>query len=144
MITTLSQLVAEVESGNNVFAVRHEPAWRYTTKKIIDSFHRAHRPLKMSNQTALTLLACSFGKYQVMGSVLYEIGFQEELIKFAASEFLQDFWFKEVLKYKGIEFSLTEILQDEKKRNLFARRYNGDASVYGARLMNVYHTKMKG
>jgi len=137
---TLSRLVAEVESNNSPYAVRYESGWRYTTKKSIDSFHRAHRPVRMSEETVRILLASSWGKYQMMGSNLYDMGYGAELVQFASTEFEQDIWFKNFLQTRGIDFTLEEILKDKAKRQLFARRYNGDATTYSARLLNVYET----
>lgn len=143
MTLTLSRLVAQVESENNPTLVRYEPNWRYTTHECVAKFHRAHRPGKMTGQTALMLLSCSWGKYQIMGSNLYDMGYSEPLVKFAASEYLQELWFHNFIQLRKINFTLSEIIGDKEKREQFAHRYNGDKTVYSARLLNVYE-KLKG
>lgn len=140
---TLSQLVAQVESGNEFSAVRYEPGWKYVTAENLRRFHRAHAPLKMNNETSRMLLSCSWGKYQMMGSNLYDLGFESPLVVFAASEYLQGAWFEMFLKARKIDFTLDEILTDKNKREFFSLKYNGDKKVYAERLLNVYE-HMKG
>ena len=144
MIMTLSRLVAQVESANCKFVMRYEPSWNYVTRAIIDRFHDAHRPVRMSPGTALVLLSTSWGKYQIMGSVLYEMGYAGHLTEFADSEYLQDQYYDVYVKRRNIDYTLAEILNDKEKREHFAHRYNGDKKVYSQRLLNVYTEMMKG
>lgn len=140
---TLSRLVAQVESDNHHTAVRYEPRWKYTTQECLLKFHRAHRPLRMTDDTARVLLSCSWGKYQIMGSNLYDMGYSSPLVEFAASEYLQDSWFHQFVQLRGINYTLDEIINDKTKREHFAYRYSGDKTVYAARLLNVY-SQLKG
>jgi N-acetylmuramidase len=139
MTLTISRLVAQVESENQFSAVRFEPAWRYVTRESIKRFHEAHRPVRMTDSTVRTLLSCSWGKYQMMGSNLYDMGFSSPLVTFAASEYLQDVWFEIFLEQRKIKYTLEEIISDRAKRENFAKKYNGDAATYSIRLMNVYN-----
>ena len=100
MTLTTSQLVARVESEGNHTLVRYEPNWRYVTKECITRFHRAHLPGRMTAQTALMLLSCSWGKFQIMGSNLYDMGYTGTIVDFGASESLQEEFFFKFLTLK--------------------------------------------
>jgi len=138
MIKTTSQLIAQLESGNNIYAMRYEKNWRYITNEIRESFLWAHRGLYFSRDTVDMILSTSWGKHQIMGSVLYEIGFPGKILDFAQNEELQEWYFHEFLETRGIYYSLDELRNDERKRNKFAYRYNGDQTgVYAKRMLNL-------
>ena len=137
MITTISQLIALVESGNKPDAIRFEPAWRYATPALIDLCLRSHETF-MTRDTAKVLLSCSWGKYQIMGSVLYEMGYRGTLLEFANSTTLQDAWFETYCQKRGIAFTLAEVINDPTKRTKFAAKYNGDAVGYAKKMMQTY------
>lgn len=139
MITTLSQLVAQVESNNVVTAIRYEPNWRYITPALIAQCKKAHMPAFMNDTTARAIMSMSYGKYQIMGSVLYELGYKGTLMNFATNVTLQDAWFEVFIDRRTIAYTLTEIVNDKALRERFALRYNGDAKVYSARLLTVYN-----
>lgn len=136
MISTTSQLIALVESNNNPTALRFEPLWRYVTPELILQCQRSHTAY-MNDATARALLMFSYGKYQIMGSVLYEIGYKGTLLDFQNSTTLQDAWFQQYLKSRKIDFSLNELINWPANRNQFAWKYNGATEAYAAKLVSV-------
>jgi len=145
MIETISQLAALVESNNVPFALRFEPNYgaRWVTPEIERRCIVGHSPAYMNRTTANNLCSISWGRYQCMGGLLYEMGYKGNLPDFAASTTLQDAWFEKTLQYKGIDYSLSEILTDEVKRRRYAKRYNGDELGYAQKLLDTYN-KFKG
>jgi hypothetical protein len=102
MTLTISQLIAQIESGGNPALVRYEPGWKYVTKAALTKFHAAHRPGKMNDLTANMMLSCSWGKFQMMGSNLYDLDYSGTVIAFAASEYLQQQYFDAFLRSRNI------------------------------------------
>lgn len=137
MISTTSQLVALVESNNQPSAIRYEPNWRYVTPALISLCKKSHPAVYMSDDTARALMMFSYGKYQIMGSVLYEIGYKSTLLEFQNSTMLQDAWFKEFVHKRDIDFSLDQLRASIADRERFGQRYNGDAKGYAAKLVRV-------
>lgn len=143
MIETLSQLVGKVESENIHTAIRYEPKWPYVTPELIRLCVQAHRPSYMNEVTARQLLMFSYGEYQIMGSVLYELGFRGKLMEFACDETAQLIYFNKFVKLRGIDYSLEQIVTNATLRSRFALRYNGSASVYGNKLLTTYEKSRK-
>lgn len=136
MISTLSQLIALVESNNNPGALRYEPLWKYVTPELILLCQRSHSGY-MSDVTARALLMFSYGKYQIMGSVLYEIGYRGSLVQFQTDTTLQDAWFQTFIQKRGINFTLNDIASNPSMRNQYALRYNGNQVAYSAKLVST-------
>lgn len=137
MITTLSQLAAQVESGNNPGALRFEPAFRPSAEAIIN----CKKANACSNATALVLCAMSFGKYQIMGENLWGLlGYTVDAAHYLNNEDLQDSSYWNFCQRKGIGFSLIEVLHDPAKRLQYARLYNGPGNpvAYGDRMLSEY------
>lgn len=145
MISNISQLVALVESTGVATALRFEPAYgsRWVTPEIEKRCIVAHSPAYMNRTTANVLCSISWGRYQCMGGLLYEMGYKGNLPNFSTDTTLQNAWFEKTLEYKGIKFTLEEIVTDEIKRRRFAKRYNGDEFGYAAKLLDFYN-KNKG
>lgn len=137
MISSTSQLIGLVESNNEPGAVRYEPEWRYVTPELIKACKQAHFPCYMSDVTAKALMSFSYGKYQIMGSVLYELGYKGTLLQFQNDTTLQDAWFEKFLRARNIYFTLAELVASAAKRLLFATRYNGDGPGYANKLMRA-------
>lgn len=137
MITTLSQLAAQVESGHNPGALRFEPAFRPSAEAIVN----CKKANACSNATALVLCAMSFGKYQIMGENLWGmLGYSFDVAYFLNSEDLQDSAYWNFCQRKGIGFSLNEFLTDSAKRLQYARLYNGpgNPAAYADRMISEY------
>lgn len=138
MSTTLSQLVAQVESGNCPQAVRHEPGFtKYVTDRAVKNCIAAakEKGAYMNRATAIELCKMSFGSYQIMGENLYTVcDIQMTVFDFVNDE---DAQLRAFLRYcfsRKILYSLEEILTDKTKRENFALRYNG-SRAYAATLM---------
>lgn len=126
MIKTLSELVAQVESGNQPFACRYEPGFaKYVTRESMVKIRSAYKPAWMSEATARALLMFSWGRYQIMGENLYALGLDINLVHFQNDLSLQDHFFWSYCRSRKIVYSLEEVLNDEKKRLDFALKYNG-------------------
>lgn len=140
MTSTLSlqQVVGKLESGDDWTALRYEPDYPYLNDEITLRCKRSHTQGFMSTGTAHAICKFSYGRFQIMGGLLYELGYTQSMREFLNSPLLQTHWFEQVLKQKGISYSLKEIMGDEKKMKNFARKYNGDSSgVYAERIRNT-------
>ena len=135
MITTLSQLIALVESNNHSNAVRYE--------ELYSPDYRAHALVRvyqsgLSDSTYRILLASSWGKYQIMGDQLYLLGLKTDIRTFWSDEAAQDDFFNRFIFARNIAYTLDQVINDEECRTNFAHHYNGNAIVYGARMLQVY------
>ena len=125
-LTKVSKIIAVIESANNPYALRYEPGWKWSTEENIKLAARAH---KCNFTTAETLLAMSYGRYQIMGGVLYELGYRGRLAPdFLNNETVQDIYFAKYLTARKCPQTLTE-LRTADGRYLFARRYNGSGAT---------------
>lgn len=137
MITTLSQLVAQIESGNCAWAIRIEPGFK-PSQRAIDNCIAAHKPAYMNRATAEMICRSSWGTYQIMGENLYTIcKVNTPIAHFMAADALQLKAYNAHNVYKGIDFTLEEVKRDEGKRISFARRYNGSAA-YAAKMQKEW------
>lgn len=133
MNTTLSQLIAQIESGNVPWAVRLEPAFK-PSAPAINNCIAAHKPAYMNRATAEMICRCSWGTFQIMGENLYTIcKVRVPVAHFMADDDAQLQAFHAHNKAKGIEYDLAD-MRDEAKRVHFARRYNGSAA-YAAKIL---------
>lgn len=137
MPVTISRLVKQVESGNQIQAMRFEPGWKHDTN-ILPWIVQAHRPAYMNNTTARTIAATSWGLYQIMGENIYRLGYRLPIMDYMHDEKAQDDMFRKFLIWRGIDYAVEEIMADADKMYKFARRYNGNANEYAARLRTVY------
>ena len=137
MITTLFQLVAQVESNNQSNAVRFEPGWVPSATGVAACI-KAYSPAYMNQTTAKTLCAMSWGKVQIMGSNLYDLGLSVALFDYVKSDALQEQFFNKFCVSRKIAYTLAEVLDDGVKLRDFARKYNGAATVYGDKLIQAY------
>lgn len=133
---TTSQLIALVESNNQPAALRYEPGWKYATPELIEKCRRAHVGLFMSRDTAKVLACMSWGAYQIMGSVLYEMGYAGTFHEFMSSPELQLHWFNIYIRRRGIDYDFGSLMQDVALRERFALRYNGSVT-YAARMLEI-------
>lgn len=130
MITTLSQLVAKVESANCAHALRHEPGFtKYVTPQGIANCIAGHRPAYMNRTTAEMICKTSFGTYQIMGENIYTVcGFKRSIAEFFDSDAIQLACFQAFIKGRGINYTLEQIKESRELRERFARRYNGSVA----------------
>lgn len=127
MSRTLSQLIAQIESGDVPWAVRIEPAFKPSVQAINNCI-AAHKPAYMNRGTAEMICRSSWGRYQIMGENLYTIcKVRMPVAHFVADDDAQLQAFHAHNKAKGIDYDLAD-MRDEAKRVHFARRYNGSAA----------------
>lgn len=140
MSTTLSQLVAQVESGNCPQAVRHEPGFgKYVTSAAIGNCIATFKKkgAYMNRATAIEICKMSFGLYQIMGENLYSVcDIGMTVFDFVQDEDAQLQAFNRYCFSRRIVYSLEEILTNKTKREHFALRYNG-SRAYAQTLMNA-------
>jgi hypothetical protein len=141
MIMTLSDLIAQVESNGNPFAIRYEPAHRPAPEFVSRMVDAA----KCSEATAVILCCCSFGAYQIMGDELMSLGYPGSPIAYCAQTVAnQTDMFNRVLDEKGLGgWTLNDVINDHVKCEEFATKYNGPGNVqdYMARMLSVYHAR---
>ncbi len=136
MIQTISQLIAQCESGGNPFAVRFEPAYHPDPEQVA-AYAKAHG---ISHMTAEVLCACSWGMYQEMGDNLLRAGMSVTFQEFANDQAMQTEFFGKYLAADHLDYTLADVVNDEAKRLEFARLYNGPGAPerYAAYMMAVY------
>ena len=132
--TSLAQLIAQVESSNDQFAYRFEPA--YTPRN--ETVDKMQHICNCSVTSAKILSASSFGLYQIMGFNLIDLGLELSPLKFCMLPELQTQFFNEFLAKNGIMYTLDEVVNDVQARLHFAKVYNGDEIAYASDMMRVY------
>ena len=133
MISTISQLVALVESNNSLSALRTEPAYRPDVRAF--DLVRRFNP-GWSRATYDAVLRCSWGAFQIMGDNLYLQGLEFPLARYWSDADLQIAAFNRYVRARKIDFTLTDLTQDREKRKIFALRYNG-SEIYADRLRAI-------
>lgn len=134
---TISRLVASAESNHVKHAMRFEPAWRHDNN-ITSLVRQAHAPAYMNSTTAKTIMATSYGLYQIMGENIYRLGYKKPINEFMNNPEDQLDIFNKFLVWRGINYSVEEIFSDRTKMEKFAKRYNGSLS-YVQTLTNHYN-----
>lgn len=136
-IQTLANLIAHVESSNDQFAVRFEPA-HHPKPEFVE---KLAKQCELSWNTAEVLCCMSFGLYQIMGDELISLGLNASPIFYCSSAPTQDFYFQKYLNANNINYSLEDVINDQAKRLHFATIYNGPGNPqgYAARMMEVYN-----
>lgn len=124
----ISDLIAQVESNNNQYALRFEPAYNPHALNVTD-YAKRHN---VSQATARMCLASSWGLYQIMGDNLYSYGLQISLPNYACSVQVQKLYFTTFLTRNNL-YNLTADYQNfiSSDDNLaeFAKVYNGPGNV---------------
>ena len=141
-IKTLADLIAEVESSNNQYAVRFEPAYHPDPAHV----RTMAQECGVSFMTAETLCAMSFGLFQIMGDELVSLGLRISPIQLCCMPQTQENYFNAYCERAKINFSLQDVISDETKRMQFARAYNGPGNpeAYATRMLNVYQGGANG
>lgn len=134
-VSTLADLIAQVESNGNSYAVRFEP--KYTPAE--------HAPFTMMElckcnfTTAKVLCAVSWGKFQVMGDMLIRLGLNVSPFKYMADDAMQNDFFGRYMAADRLTLTLDDVLNHPQQRALFVRLWNGPGNIdgYSARLLAV-------
>lgn len=135
--TTLAELIARVESDNNQFAVRFEPAYHPNPDHVSTLANLA----KIGYHSAEILCAFSFGYYQIMGDNLIGMGLQCSPIEYCCLPGLQLVMFTKYCSDNNCDYSLDDIINDQSKREDFAKKYNGPGNImaYSSRILTIYN-----
>lgn len=135
-VRELSIIIARLESNNDATAIRYEPNWRWLTGDLVAQCVKNH---KCSIETAKMLLSCSYGKFQIMGSVLYELGYNGKFSPtFLNEPILQEIYFDKYLQRRKARIPVKSLLHEDGRR-FFATKYNGTGAVaeYARRIYEV-------
>jgi hypothetical protein len=132
----LSQVVAQVESGGSIFAMRYEPNFGPHPASVAACQTAAGEYI--STETARMICKTSWGRYQIMGDNLYgqEIGLRVNIIQYASNEILQLHSFATFigsLGFQDVDFGALSETDLQK----FAVLYNGSL-VYADSLKSAY------
>lgn len=139
----LASLIAMVESGNDQYALRYERSWAYAIAADVSSCMIVH---KCSLDTATMLMSCSFGLYQIMGSVIYDLSAQfkngtekpPHLIRdYLTNPQMQLTTFNAFVSHYTGETTLDDIVNSTEQGKKFCQRYNGNGSEYLARCHEI-------
>lgn len=140
---TLAQVVSEVESGGNQFAVRFERGIfnRITnqgTSPCVDRIIRIHH---CSDDTARVIYSTSYGLYQIMGFNLYsKLSCTRSYIGFLNDTVLQLQMFTAFLRFNNMDkFTVETLVSDPVALNNFSAAYNGPGNVnaYSAKILKT-------
>lgn len=135
MITTLSQLIAQAESNNRASAVRFEPAFKPSELAI----QKCMKANNCNHSTAAVICAMSFGKYQMMGENIYGgWGFGDPIAVFMNVDAYQDAGFAWYVNTRDINYTLSDMVNNQLTRETFGKKYNGNGPVYAVYLMQVF------
>jgi len=129
---TLADLIAQIESTNNPFALRYEPEHK-PSMRFVD---RMIKTCACSEATAMMLCMTSFGLYQIMGDELMSLGLSISPMQYLSEPDLQLTMFTDFVDQNKIDFPLIS-LKDEATRMHFARVYNGprNPQAYADKMM---------
>lgn len=131
-------LISALESDNNQYAMRVEPAYSPSSSNI---FNYAIRH-SVSQHTAAICLSSSWGLFQIMGENLYNEGLQISLPHYCCLPDLQKQYFQIYLKKNNL-FELTqnfsEFISNTQSVEIFAKAYNGpgNVAVYAAKMKSI-------
>jgi hypothetical protein len=132
----LSQVVAQVESGGSIFAMRYEPNFAPHPASVAACQTAAGEYI--STETARMICKTSWGRYQIMGDNLYGpvINLRVNIISYATNEIIQLHSFATFIGSIGFQDVDFSTLSDEDLEK-FAVLYNGSA-VYADSLKSAY------
>lgn len=136
---TLEKIIALIESGpddGDYTEMRYESAWRYFKGEITRACMKAHH---CNETTARMLLSCSYGKYQIMGQVIYEQGYRGNLpADFLNNDTAQNIAFDAYVRARDIRMTPAQLCA-KGAREYFARRYNGPGNIeeYSAKIAAI-------
>lgn len=148
MFNTTAELIREIESARDTYAIRFEPhiydRFRHSISPgvqapgdmiILSNISRSHN--KCSMPTACMIASTSWGEFQIMGYRLYDpqiCDYRDNVFLFQAMYKRQEAAFDLFLKHFGIDFTIEQLRADNAKVEKFAAVYNGDITAYSSRI----------
>lgn len=132
----ISQLISRVESDDNQFAMRFEPACSPKTAEAV----KYAREQGVSLSTAQVCMCTSWGLFQIMGYNLLTSGLSVSLVQFCSNPQMQNIYFQKFLVANGLDQitqDFGDFISDPALVRKFATVYNGPGNVdaYIARMM---------
>ena len=128
-------VIAQIESSNNQWAMRFEPA--YTPKPNWVIAAQSHWK-NFSYDTCKILCATSFGLYQIMSDELIALGLTQYPGEYLASVALQNSYFRSYLTSKKLNtITLADLQTSQQARIDFGTVYNGNGPVYADSIARV-------
>ena len=131
----LSEVVAQLESSNNLLSMRYEPAWPPQHDQSAASYATGGW---IDEVTAAMICKTSWGKYQIMGDNLYgALGYDGTIVEFLNSPLRQLRYFQAFLRTIGFADVVFNAMSEADKV-AFGAAYNGNGPVYAQALNNAY------
>ncbi len=133
---TLFELISQVESNDNHYAIRFEPTTydrqAYFTVEVTHNIIAAN---VCSHETARMISSTSWGAIQIMGFNLYSgvAPAKASIGMFLEFPSLQEVEFERYIKNRDLNFTPQNLLSEE-HRLYFALKYNG-AKAYADRIL---------
>lgn len=127
---TLEDIISDIESAGNRFAMRFEPhvyERTQTSTRYEAAVNLAKARNKCSRSTACVIVSMSWGKFQIMGFNLYDpdgLNYPNSVGEYMSSDMDQAATFRTFCQARNIYFSPGDLL-DEALALRFARVYNG-------------------
>lgn len=128
----LSYIISSIESSNNQYALRFEPATyarlgelTSAEQAVISNIVTANRCTK---ETAKTIYSTSYGLYQSMGFNIYSGNYKLPVGVYMVNTNDQLIEFNAFCAKRGIKFTPEELAASPDKRHAFALAYNGASS----------------
>jgi hypothetical protein len=155
IMITLSQVIAEVESSSNPFAVRFESEmYKNLSERILRNHEimiilsRIRNYNKCDMDTAGMIFCTSWGLYQIMGENIYSdnIRYYRDIFSFLIDKDEQDIAFQRFTIQNEIYYpDVSEMIGNDTELTKFAKCYNGPGEIenYKQAIMDAYDNLTK-
>jgi hypothetical protein len=129
---SLFDVIAYVETKNCPPLMRFEPATyaRVASGAWTPLLDKIAQFNQCSQSTARMIYSTSWGAAQLMGFNLYDLGYEQPVVDFAADPIAQAAMFDKFVWTKGISSDVHTLATVPAARRFFARVYNGDTDAY--------------
>jgi len=138
MIVDLAAVVAQVESGGDLHAIRFEPAvYQRTSHGPLATLINIKTMNRCSDGTAAMIYSTSWGRFQVMGFNLYgPLGLMRGVVDYLNDADLQAQSFQRFCEFNRCQLAPAD-LDNVGRLSAFAALYNGPGNVadYVSRLI---------
>jgi hypothetical protein len=140
---TLARVIAYVESGNNPYALRFEPAVYARVQANPTANEATIERIAAANEcnhaTAEIIFSTSWGLYQIMGESLYPQGWSRSVGFYLANSATQTLAFSRFLDADKLPSSWPALKSDPGSLRYFAARYNGpeEPDAYAQRMLDA-------
>ena len=140
---TLIDVIAELESSNNQYALRFESELMLITynSEILNTIIKYNQ---CDEITAKMIYNTSWGLYQIMGFNLYSMGLKTNVIAYCAEKSIQTIYFIQFLSENNINFKIQDMLQNNNLMASFIKTYNGNGTEqefkdYKSKIIQIYN-----